>query len=172
MWHECTLHCDQRREPIDAGTTRILFLATPAPLRRRGLQMLGTRSVPHQVRQLVTTGAERTLVEGFRRPHRVGGLEELLESMSGVPTLDFALLRQVLEGYAERTLWAAVGWLTERNRETWSTPEKFLEVCHENGPGQNRYLLRRLRGGRLVRGWKLIVPESLLRSAERDAADY
>lgn len=171
VWGECTMHCDRRRGPIDVGTTSVLFLSTPAPLRRLGLQNLGTRSVPHRVRQLVTTGSERSLVEGLRQPHRVGGLEELLEAMSGVPMLDFNLLQQVLEAYGERKLWAAVGWLTERHREGWSTPDEFLEVCREHITKQSQYLVRGLRGGRLVQGWRLIVPESLLRRPEDHAAD-
>lgn len=171
VWHECTLHCDRRREPIEVGPTRILFLATPKPLARGELQMIGTRSVANQVQHLVTTGPERTLVEGFRRPHRVGGLEELLESIIGFSIMDFDSLRQVLEAYDERTLWAAVGWLTERNREQWSTPQPFLDMCHKWGLRQNQYLVRGLRGGRLVSGWKLIVPETLLTAADDHAAN-
>jgi predicted transcriptional regulator of viral defense system len=171
VWHECTLHCDRRREPIEVGPTRILFLATPKPLARRKLQMIGIRSVAHQVRHLVTTGPERTLVEGFRRPHRVGGLEELLESTRGFSMMDFDILRQVLEAYDERTLWAAVGWLAERDREQWSTPEGFLDLCRQQGLRQNQYLVRGLRGGRLISGWKLIVPETLLTAADDHAAN-
>lgn len=171
VWHECTLHCDRRREPIEVGPTRILFLATPKPLARGELQMIGTRSVAHQVRHLVTTGPERTLVEGFRRPHRVGGLEELLESTIGFSMMDFDTLRLVLEAYDERTLWAAVGWLAERNRQQWSTPERFLGLCHKRGLRQNQYLVRGLRGGRLLSGWKLIVPETLVKTVESHAAN-
>jgi len=171
VWHECTLHCDRRREPIEVGPTRILFLATPQPLARRELQTIGTRSVAHQVRHLVTTGPERTLVEGFRRPLRVGGLEELIESTSGFATLDFEVLRQVLEAYDERTLWAVVGWITESNRGRWSTPDRFLALCHEQGLRQNQYLVRGLRGGRLLSGWKLIVPDTLMNTADNNAAN-
>jgi predicted transcriptional regulator of viral defense system len=171
VWGECTMHCDRRRGPIEVGTTRILFLPTPDPIRRHDLQKLGTRPVSHRVRKLMATGTERTLVEGIRQPHRVGGLEELLEAISGVRSLDFNLLQQVLEGYGERKLWAAVGWLAERHREEWSTPDKFLEVCRAHNPKQSQYLVRGLRGGRLVRGWRLIVPETLLKGPEGHASD-
>jgi len=171
VWHECTLHCDRRREPIEIGPTRILFLATPKPLARGKLQTIGTRPVAHQVRHLVTTGPERTLVEGFRRPHRVGGLEELLESIPSFATIDFDVLRQVLVAYDERTLWAVVGWLAERYSEQWSTPARFLDLCRQRGLRQNQYLVRGLRGGRLVSGWNLIVPETLVNAAEDHAAN-
>ena len=170
VWHECTLHCDRRRLPIQVGRTRISFLATPVALSRRGLQMLATRTVLHHTRQLVLTGPERTLVEGLRQPHRVGGLDELIDSMSGFALLDFALLERVLEAYDEHTLWAATGWLTEANRLAWSPPESFLDTCRRRRPLQNQYLVRGLRNGRLLREWRLIVPDHLTRGFEGDAA--
>jgi len=169
VWHECTLHCDQRRKTLKVGSTRILFLLTPTALRRRRLQTMATRTVPHLTRQLVVTGPERTIVEGLRQPHRVGGLEELVESVGGLPLLDFRLLERVLEVYNEKTLWAAVGWITESHREAWSTPAKFLDDCRRRRPRQNQYVFRGLRGGRLLREWRLIVPAGIAGSMENRA---
>ena len=56
---------------------------------------------------LETTGPERTLVEGFRRPALSGGLEELVRSASAFPTLDLGLLGKVLRvgGAVQRGLY-------------------------------------------------------------------
>jgi predicted transcriptional regulator of viral defense system len=170
MWHECTLHCDRRRAALQVGATRILFLSTPTALKRRRLQTVATRTIPRLTQHLIATGPERTLVEGLRQPHRVGGLEELVESVSGFPLLDFRILERVLELYDEKTLWAAAGWLTETYREVWSTPDSFLDACRRRRSRQNQYVVRGLRGGRLLRDWRLIVPAHLVGSMENRAA--
>ncbi len=171
VWHQLTLHCDRRRRPLVAGATRILFLATPAALAQKGLQRLGVREVRRQTRGVPTTGPERTLVECLRQPNHAGGLDEAVESVQGFPLLDFRLLARVLEAYDERALWAAVGWLTERERDAWSTPGEFLDMCRQRRPEQNQYVARGLRGGKLLSEWRLIVPAHLARGFEGSAAD-
>lgn len=170
VWQECTLHCDRRRAPLRVGSTRILFLSTPMALRNRHAQTVATCQVPRATRQLVTTGPERTVVEGLRQPHRAGGLDELLESVAGLPLLDFRLLERVLGIYDEKTLWAAAGWISEMHREAWSTPPRFLDECRRRRPLQNQYIVRGLRGGRLLRDWRLIVPAHLAGHGESRAA--
>lgn len=170
-WSEHTLHANVRKSPIRVGSFRIRFLPTPASIERRRASTLGTRHVPRSTRQLVVTGPERTLVEGLRRPELVGGLDELVDSVAGLPLLDFSLLEQLLAIYAERSLWAATGWLAERFSESWSTPKDFLERCRRHRPKRNQYLVRNRRGGKLVKTWRLIVPEHLEVSEGDHAAD-
>jgi len=171
VWNDCTLHCDLRRTALRVGSTRILFLATPAAVMSRSAQTVATRHVPRATRQLVATSPERTLVEGLRQPHRVGGLDELIESVRGLPLLDFRLLERVLEIYGEKMLWAAAGWMTERHAETWSTPAEFLDQCRRHRPRRNQYLVRSLGGGRLLKDWRLIVPAHLVEDGANRAAD-
>jgi hypothetical protein len=171
VWHECTLHCDQRRTALRVGSSRILFLATPTAVVSRRAQTVATREFPRSTRQLVATGPERSLVEGLRQPHRVGGLDELIESVRGLPLLDFRLLERVLEIYGEKMLWAAAGWIAERHAETWSTPAEFLDQCRRHRPRQNQYIVRGLGGGRLLKAWRLIVPAHLVEDGETRAAD-
>ncbi|MEO7794224.1 MAG: hypothetical protein ABIV06_05570 [Thermoanaerobaculia bacterium] len=171
VWHDCTLHCDRRRTALRVGSTHILFLATPEAVLSRGAQTLATRSFPRATRQLVATGPERTLVEGLRQPHRVGGLDELMECVRGLPLLDFRLLESVLAIYGEKILWAAAGWITEKYAAAWWTPPAFLDQCRRRRPLQHQYLVRDLRGGRLMRDWHLIVPEHLAEEGASRAAD-
>jgi predicted transcriptional regulator of viral defense system len=171
VWSEHTLHGRQRRSPIRVGSFRVRFLPTPTAIARRRAWSLGTRQVPRSTRQLVVTGPERTLVEGLRRPELAGGLDELLDSVAGLPLLDFELLERLLAVYAEKSLWAATGWLAERLTGSWSTPTRFLDRCRRHRPRQNQYLVRNARGGKLVQPWRLIVPEHLREGGGEGAAN-
>jgi hypothetical protein len=117
---------------------------------------------------LRTTGPERTLVEGFRRPSLAGGLEELVQSASGFATLDLDLLEKVLRGYAIANLWAATGWFLERFQRAFYVPEKVLDRMAQNRPRSPQYLERDRRGGALAARWNLILPEALASLEEPD----
>lgn len=171
VWSEHTLHARQRRSPVRVGSFRIRFLPAPKAIERRRAWSLGTRQVPRATRQLVVTGPERTLVEGLRRAELVGGLDELLDSVAGLPLLDFDLLERLLAVYDEKSLWAATGWLAEKLTGSWSTPTRFLDRCRRHRPRQNQYLVRDSRGGKLVQSWRLIVPEHLLEDGGERASN-
>lgn len=171
VWQECALHCERPRTTIAVGGVEIVFLPVPEPLRREGAESLGVGTIVHSTRRLRITGPERTLVEGFRQPHRVGGLPELLESATGFALLDFAVLEKVLTAYDQRSLWAAVGWFVERNRERWLPPEQLLARCRRNRPRSMQYLVRDRRGGTGLPEWNLILPPELAAELERDAVD-
>jgi len=158
LWHQCTLYVEQRRRPLRLSGTTILFLEHPGPMRSAASQQLGTLRVERQGRLLRTTGPERTLVEGFRRPALAGGLEELVRSAGGFSTLDLDLLEKVLQGYNIANLWAAVGWFLERFQQAFYVPESMLERLAENRPRSPQYLERDRRGGSLAARWNLILP--------------
>jgi hypothetical protein len=156
---------------IALEAARVVFLPTPEPLRRRGAQEVGVRGVAHEARRLRVTGPERTLVEGFRHPHRVGGLPELAESASGFAVLNFEVLEEVLVAYRQRSLWAAVGWFVDRHRERWLPPKRFLERCRSERPRSKQYLLRDRRGGTTLAEWNLILPPEIEPGFEGHASD-
>jgi hypothetical protein len=110
---------------------------------------------------LSCTGPERTLVEGFYRPERAGGLEEFVVSASGFPVLNLELLERVLLVYDIRQLWASVGWFLEQYQRTFHVPDETLERMELNRPKSPHYLIRSRRGGKLQSRWNLIVPEEL-----------
>ena len=168
VWNKCTLYVAQRRRPLrlDGGT--ILFLEHPGPLRSAAGEQLGTLRVERQGRLLRTTGPERTLVEGFRRPSLAGGVEELVRSASGFSTLDLELLEKVLSIYDIANLWAAVGWFLESFQQPFYVPESMLERLEKNRPRSPHYLERHRRGGSLAARWNLILPELLLNLEEPD----
>jgi predicted transcriptional regulator of viral defense system len=160
-WNTTTVFTTRRRRQLALGDGTVAFLDDPRALRAGALRHLGARRVEHRGRLLVTTGPERTLVDGLRRPVLTGGLEELLLSAGAFPTLDLALLADILERYDTARLWAAAGWFLERHRTAFSVPESFLHRVETRRPTTALYLQRDQRGGTLEARWNLIVPESV-----------
>ena len=162
VWNVCTLFCEHPSPPHLLGERRIHFLAFPGALERKGARELGLRRSDRRGRRVTYTGPERTLVEGFRQLRWIGGPQELVESASGFPVLEFDLLERILETYDQRNLWSAVGWFLERYQEQFFVLEDFLERLQHHRPSKPQYLIRSERGGTLVRRWNLIVPARAL----------
>ncbi len=163
VWKECTVYTARKRRALDLDGRKVRFLENPKAMADSAKRELGIRKVEQRGHLLKTTGPERTLVEGFRRPRLVGGLEELVLSAGGFVTLDLILLGKVLECYGLANLWAATGWFLERTRETFHVSEADLKRHEERVPTSPQYLDRGRRGGALHRRWKLIVPPELER---------
>lgn len=168
VWHRHTLYVEQRRRPLRLNSATIRFLEHPGAMQSAGDKLLGTLRVERHGSLLRTTGPERTLVEGFRRPALVGGLEELVRSASGFSTLDLDLLERVLQAYAIANLWAAVGWFLDCFQKPFYVPEKVLERLAQRRPRSPHYLQRDRRGGFLAARWNLILPEALAKLGEPD----
>ena len=166
-WSVVTLLSHSRRRPLILQGARVEVLPHPAILLRMADTEVGVRSVPYLDRILRVTGPERTLVDGFRRLDLVGGLEELVASAAGFPSLDLEKLDTVLGAYGLHNLYAAVGWFLEAHREHFFVPEDYLESMEKRRPAAPQYLPRRGRaeegGGRMVSRWNLILPGALLR---------
>jgi predicted transcriptional regulator of viral defense system len=164
IWRRCSLFTSRRRPSLNVAGVEVVFADFPAPFRTEQSQRLGTQRVERLGKMLVTTGPERTLVDGLRSPAAVGGLEELEQSASGFPALDMKLLEKVLERYDLATMWAATGWFLERYRATFRPPEKLLARCERHRPASPHYLARRERGGTLSRRWNLYLPAAVMES--------
>lgn len=168
VWSDCTVYSNRRRRPIELDPGTVRFLQCPEALRGEQHRTFGTRRIERRGRLLVTTGPERTLVEGFRRPRYVGGLEEHVVSASGFAVLDLAKLEAVLERYGVAHLWSAIGWFLERFQRTFHVPDATLNHFATRIPAAPQYMERGRRGGALERRWNLIVPPELDRLGEPD----
>jgi hypothetical protein len=170
VWRVLTVLTSSPRTPLGMKQTRVDFLVHPPALVRRRETQLGVRSVDRSGRTLRVTGPERTLVEGFRSPRRVGGFAELVAACAAFPVLDLDLLERVLRAYDEKILWAAVGWFLEGHRATFSVPDGYLARLESRRPRSRVYLARGEGPGRLASRWNLMLPESLT-SSEPDERD-
>lgn len=166
VWNEYTLYAKGRRKPLLLNGSIVRFFDHPTPMRTGSGGHLGTRKIERQGKLLLTTGPERTLVEGFRRPALAGGLEELVTSASGFAILDLELLDEILKRYDIANLWAATGWFLERFRKSFHVPEDLLTHMEEYRPSSPHYLERNRRGGVLAARWNLILPKELMRLEE------
>ncbi len=160
-WNLHTLFVESRRRPVILKGATIKFLVHPKPLRLDNAQGLGTRKLERRGRWLLTTGPERTLVEGFRNPHYAGGLEELIVSASGFPVLDPDLLYEILDIYSVRKLFAAVGWFLENNQNTFHVSGQYLNDLEKRCPQSPQYVIRDQRDGTLFHRWNLILLDEL-----------
>ena len=168
VWHGYTLYTERRRRPLRVNSAEIHFLDPPGPMRKEPYRKLGTRRVEYRGKLLQTTGPERTLVEGFRGPERLGGLPELVESASGFSVLDLDLLQEILQCYDTANLWAATGWFLERFRESFHVTGTVLDRLAQHGPRAPQYLERNRRGGVLAARWNLLLPKALINMGEPD----
>ncbi len=168
VWRQYTLYTSRERRPLSLDGNTICFFAQPRQMLSSKGKSIGTRRIERRGRLIEVTGPERTLVEGFRRPKLVGGLEELIVSSSGFPTLDLDLLKEILQRYKTTYLWAATGWFLERFQQSFHVPEVFLKRMEQHRPGSPHYLERESRGGKFVARWNVIVPHGLVHLGEPD----
>lgn len=157
-----------RRGLVRLGSVRLRFLAPPVALDRRRAADAHVVTTRREGALLRFTSRERTLVECLRQPHLAGGLEEVVESAAGFPSLDFAALRRVLAAYDQRALWAAAGWFLERHASTFHVPAKLLSEFEAHRPRSPHYLPRGSRGGVLAARWHIVLPRGVTRGMEPD----
>lgn len=158
VWSVCTAFTASRRVTLHLPGATVRIFPHPTPFMRSGKIELGTRRVERRAQLLRATGPERTLVEGFRQPDLVGGVTELVSSAAGFATLDVDLLATVLERYALRRLWAAVGWFLEVHAQAFDVATADLDRFERHRPKAPIYLARGARGGVLVSRWNLVLP--------------
>ncbi len=168
LWNRCDAYSTRRSQRFTLDGVELHFFAPPRALAQHGMADSGVRGVDRFERALRVTGPERTLIDGFRRPDRVGGLAELMESAAGFPVLELPLLFDLLAAYQQKVLWGAVGWFLDTYRETFFVDEQDLARIEESVPKAPQYLARGQRGGALVRRWNVIVPDELVAGREPD----
>jgi hypothetical protein len=168
VWTRYTLYVERRRRPLRLNSTDIRFLEHPGPMRTAPCRKLGLRRIEYRGKLFQSTGPERTLVEGFRRPAEVGGLQELVNSGGGFAVLDLGLLQEILHCYNIANLWAATGWFLERFRRSFHVTEGVLDQMAKHCPRAPQYLERSRRECVLAPRWNLLLPKELVNLREPD----
>ncbi len=166
-WSACTAYGRGPRRRLSLPRSSVELLRPPAVLGDEW-ERLGVEQVSYLGHTLRVTGRERTLIEGFRHPRYVGGLPELVESAAGFTSLRFELLHDVLSAYAQKALWAAVGWFLERHARSFFVSDEQLALLQSHRPRSPQYLPRSLRGGVFQPRWNLVLPPEVVRGGEPD----
>jgi predicted transcriptional regulator of viral defense system len=115
------------------------------------------------------TDVERTVADVLDRPSLAGGVVEVWRSLFAVPAVDPDALVDYVATIGNRTLAARVGFFLETRREELAVPWPVLERLRELLPKQPVHFDRAL-GGRLVPGWRLIVPREVAEVSEGGGA--
>lgn len=148
----------RRRKDLRLGSSRLRALLHPKPLRDKGEEGYGVEVCERQGVKLRVTGPERTLVDCLAVPRYAGGLEEALQSLGGVASLDLDHVAGYLERLGQRRLYAVVGYVLEREAERLFVPPGFLADLKRRRPTSPTYLDRTRTGGRFLPRWNLVVP--------------
>ena len=165
-WNRCIAYTCGRRATLDLDVVSFSAFANPAPLEKHGWSSLGVESGDRLGKTIQLTGRERTLVDGFWMPGRVGGLEELVRSAAGFPVLNFDLILKVLAAYASPKLYACIGWFLNRNREQFYADEQILSELRSRRPTSPKYMARHSGEATFDSSWNLMVPNVLLRGGK------
>ena len=106
---------------------------------------------------------ERTLVDLFDRPDLGGGVEEVWRSLAAVEFFDLEAVTEYALLLGNATTVAKVGFFLEAHRERLMVSDAHLARLRRHRPRQPHYLEKRDSGkARLVAGWNLVVPESVM----------
>ena len=116
---------------------------------------------PYQTPLVSVSDIERTIIDCIYDIDRAGGIEELLESLQLVPTIDEEKLLAYLKEYNQIFLWQKTGYIMERFRDTFHLNDDFFTVCKDHISNRKRYFLE---GGKLVYypQWSLYAPDDLM----------
>jgi len=165
-------YCFQSNKPLRPTmfrTYRFECVLFPKVLRAKGKQHFATKTVERSGLEIRVASLERTLVDLLDRPDLGGGWEEIWRSLESVEYFDLDLVVAYVKLLANRTTAAKVGYYLQQHAETLMVEERHLDPLRELCPKQPHYI-ERGKSGRLVRGWNLVVPESLVRKSWEEIA--
>ncbi|MBS0655284.1 MAG: hypothetical protein JSR46_05885 [Verrucomicrobia bacterium] len=133
-------------------------------LRKADKANFGITNINYQGVNLRVTTLERTLVDTLHRPLLVGELEEIWLSLEGITYLNVDEVVEYTLLLSQSTVAAKVGFFLEEHKQQYHVAEHLLEKLRERCPKTPYYFQRKPQGTqKLIPGWNLIVPESLLK---------
>lgn len=110
---------------------------------------------------ITVTSRERTLVDCLAHLDRAGGLEEVLRSVGGFPSLDVHGVLAYVESLHSPGCAAKVGWVLSADPDLWRVTSAELEALRSligKGP---YFLASRDQAKTFVPEWRLYVPAGL-----------
>lgn len=110
------------------------------------------------------TDIERTVIDSINDFDKVGGLEELLRSLSLIPYLDEKKLLKYLNTYGKQILFQKTGYILEHFKSELNLSDYFFEICKNNIKKSIHYLSKSLNKDQVEYDsqWQLFVPKKLL----------
>jgi len=110
------------------------------------------------------TDLERTVIDSIRDFNKIGGFEELLNSLDRVHYLEEKKLVKYLDIYDTQGLYQRVGYLLDHYRKKLQLSKQFIEYCRGKIGKSRRYLVREAKGDSYYNNeWELMVPDDLFK---------
>lgn len=151
-FYEVAVAVPRWRRGFAVGDVRIRFVQAAAAF---GRQTLSREGVP-----VTVTDRERTLVDGCDRTTYAGGLEELLRSVEGFPSVDHDRVLDYVRQYGRGSAAAKVGWVLDRFVEQWGFPDNVREGLYALRP-RGAVTFEAAPSKRLDRRWGVLLPAAL-----------
>ena len=149
--------------PFQFRGQRFRAVAFPQNLVRADMQQFGVEIRDSAGLDVAVTGLERTFVDVFDRPDLGGGIEEAWRSLAMIEFFDLDAVTEYALLLGNATTVAKVGYFLEAHRARLMVGDAYLARLRRRRPRQPHYFERRGAGkGRLVAGWNLVVPESIM----------
>jgi predicted transcriptional regulator of viral defense system len=162
--HEKFLYLTRlRRRPLNFRGQRYQGVAFPKKLMEKDLVSFGVAMVERSGLDVRVTSLERTLVDTLDRPSLGGTWEEIWRSLEMVEFFDLDKVVDYTIHLGNATTAAKVGFFLEQHKDTLMPNADHLNRLRDFIPAQPHYMGRNGRkGGRLIRGWNLVVPLEIL----------
>jgi len=125
----------------------------------------GILEQPHAGGMVRVATLERTLVDAFDAPDKVGSWEEIWRSLEMVEFFDLDAVVEYVRKLGSAIACARVGFFLEQHREELMVEGTHLARLREMAPREPRYFDPKRGSGKLVSAWNLLVPEQLLTRA-------
>jgi predicted transcriptional regulator of viral defense system len=125
----------------------------------------GILEQPHAGGVVRVATLERTLVDVFDAPDKVGSWEEIWRSLEMVEFFDLDAVIEYVRKLGSAIACARVGFFLEQHREVLMVEGTHLAKLREMAPGEPRYFDPKRGSGKFVPSWNLVVPEQLLTRA-------
>ncbi len=106
------------------------------------------------------TNIERTVIDCIYNIDLAGGLEELIESINLIPSLDEALLLSYLGDYNQVFLWQKTGFILEQFKDALQLSDSFFIECQSHIHNRKK-TLDASGASRYYPEWKLYAPVNL-----------
>jgi len=105
------------------------------------------------------TDLERTVTDSINDFNKIGGIEELLNSLENIHYLDENKLKKYLDIYNTQSLYQKTGYILNYYREELQLSKEFIEYCNKKIGKSSRYLSNEIKEDTHYNSkWKLVIP--------------
>lgn len=103
------------------------------------------------------TDMERTVIDCIKDVEKIGGIEELLDNLSGIRALNEEKLLKYLSLYQNKFLYQKAGYFLEPLNNKIKLSSHFFHTCKEQMGNSKRYLTKEKCDAKYDKIWRLMV---------------